>query len=89
MVTMLILRCIFHDVQAQFQLLVMRCFKFNKPSSTISYSLWNTQLVSTVTKNNKNKNRGKQKTKLPKKVQLTKTKLKTMLEYKRVQEKKN
>ena len=34
------------------------------------------------------KNRGKQKTKLPKRVRLTKTKLKAMLEYIRVKEKK-
>ena len=63
----------------------MRNFKFNKPSSTISYPLWHTQLVSIVTKKNKQKQR-KTKTKLPKRVRLTKTKLKTMLEYKRVKE---
>ena len=81
MVTMLILRCSFHDVQDYFQLLVMRCFKFNKPSSTISYPLCHTQLVSIVTK------KEKQKQNYQKRVQLTKTKLKIMLEYKRVKEK--
>ena len=62
----------------------MRCFKFNKPSSTISYPLWHTQLVSTVTKQTKTE----EKKKLPKRVRLTKTKLKAMLEYIRVKEKK-
>ena len=86
MVTMLILRCSFHDVQDYFQLLVMRCFQFNKPSSTISYPLWRTQLVSTVTKKKKQKRRKRKteenkETKLPERLRLTKTKLKAMFEY--------
>ena len=69
----------------------MRCFTFNKPSSTISYPIWHTQLVSTVTKK-KNKNRKKtkteenKKTRLPKRLRLTETKLKAMLEYEQVKE---
>ena len=63
----------------------MRCFTFNKPSSTILYPIWYTQLVSTVTKK-KNKNRGKKKTRLLKRLRLTKIKLKAKLEYEQVKE---
>ena len=80
MVTMLIFRCSFHDVQAQFQFLVMRCFTFNKPSSTISYPIWHTQLVSTVTKTKTKENN------TTKRLRLTKTKLKAILEYEQVKE---
>ena len=84
MVTMLIFRRSFHDVQAQFQFLVMRCFTFNKPSTTISYPIWRTQLVSTVTKSKKQK-KTKENT-ITKRIRLTKTKLKGMLKYEQVKE---
>ena len=58
----------------------MRCFTFNKPSSTISYPIWHTQLVSTVTKTKIKENKTTQR------LRLTKTKLKDMLEYKQVKE---
>ena len=58
----------------------MRCFTFNKPSSTISYPIWHTQLVSTVTKTKTKEN------KTTKRLRLTKTKLKDMLEYEQVKE---
>ena len=57
--------------------MVMRYIKFDKPSSTISYPLWHTQLVSTVTKTKKQKK---------KRLRLTKTKLKDMLKYEQVEE---
>ena len=62
----------------------MRCFKFHKPSSTVSYLIWHTQLVSTVTKTNKQKKTKENKTK--KRLRLTKTKLKDMLKYEQVEE---
>ena len=58
LVTMLIFRCSFHDIQAQFEFFVMRCITLNKPSSTVSYPLWHTQLVSIC---NLNENKGQQK----------------------------
>ena len=58
----------------------MRCFTFNKPSSTISYPIWHTQLVSTVTKTKIKENKTTQR------LRLTKTKLKDMLEYEQVKE---
>ena len=58
----------------------MRCFTFNKPSSTILYPIWDTQLVSTVTKTKTKEN------KTTKRLRLTKTKLKDMLEYEQVKE---
>ena len=58
----------------------MRCFKFHKPSSTISYPIWHTQLVSIVTKIKTKAN------KTTKRLRLTKTKLKDMLGYEQVKE---
>ena len=58
----------------------MRCITFNKPSSTISYPIWHTQLVSTVTKTKTKEN------KTTKRLRLTKTKLKGILEYEQVKE---
>ena len=58
----------------------MRCFKFHKPSSTISYPIWHTQLVSTVTNTKTKEN------KTTKRLRLTKTNLKDMLEYEQVKE---
>ena len=84
LVTMLIFRCSFHDIQAQFQFLVMRCFTFNKPSSTISYPISHTQLVSTITNTRIKENKRKQD--YEKKLKLTKTNLKDMLEYEQVKE---
>ena len=62
----------------------MRCFTFNKPSATISYLIWHTQLVSTVTKTKKQKKTKENKT--TKRLRLTKTKLKDMLKYEQVEE---
>ena len=56
----------------------MMCFKFHKPSSTIPYPIWHTQLVSTVTKTKENKT--------TERLRLTKTKLKDMLKYEQVEE---
>ena len=58
----------------------MRCFKFHKPSSTVSYPIWHTQLVSTVTKTKTKEN------KTTKRLRLTKTTLKDMLKYEQVEE---
>ena len=58
----------------------MRCFEFHKPSSTISYTIWHTQLVSTVTKTKTKEN------KTTKRLRLTKTTLKDMLKYEQVEE---
>ena len=58
----------------------MRCFKFHKPSSAISYPIWHTQLVSTVTKTKTKEN------KTTKRLRLTKTTLKDMLKYEQVKE---
>ena len=55
---------------------------FNKPSSTVSYPIWHTQLVSTVTKT---KTKTKEN-KTTKRLRSTKTKLKDMLEYEQVEE---
>ena len=82
MVTMLIFRGSFHDIQAQFQFLDMRCFTFNKPFSTVSYPIWHTQLVSTVTKTKTKTKENKTTTRL----KLTKIELKDMLEYEQVKE---
>ena len=54
----------------------MRWFKFHKSSSTVSYPIWYTQLVSTVTKNKETK-----ENKTTKRLRLTKTKLKDILKY--------
>ena len=62
----------------------MRCFKFNKPSSTVSYPIWHTQLVSTITKTKKQKKAKENKT--TKRLRVTKTKLKDMLEYEQAKE---
>ena len=62
----------------------MRCFKFHKPFSTISYLIWHTQLVSTITKTKTKENKRKQD--YEKKLKLTKTNLKDMLEYEQVKE---
>ena len=83
MVTMLIFRCSFHDIQAQFEFFSLRCITLIKPSSTVSYPLWHTQLVSTVTKTKRKQNKRK---KITKRLRLTKTKLKDMLEYEQVKE---
>ena len=56
----------------------MKCFKFHKRSSTVSYLIWHTQLVSTVTKTKENKT--------TKRLRLTKTKLKDILKYEQVEE---
>ena len=58
----------------------MRCFKFHKPSSTISYPIWHTQLVSSVTKTKTKEN------KTTKRLRLPKTTLKDMLKYEQVEE---
>ena len=58
----------------------MRCFKFHKPSSTVPYPIWHTQLVSTVTKTKTKEN------KTTKRLRLTKTTLKDMLGYEQVKE---
>ena len=57
---------------------------FNKPPCTISYPIWHTQLVSTVTKTKTEENKKKNKT--TKRLRLTKTKLKGILEYEQVKE---
>ena len=57
---------------------------FHKPSSTISYPIWHTQLVSTITKTKKQKTTIENKT--TKRLILTKTKSKDMLEYEQVKE---
>ena len=54
----------------------MRCFKFHKSSSTVSYPIWHTQLVTTVTKTKETK-----ENKTTKRLRLTKNKLKDMLKY--------
>ena len=53
---------------------------FNKPSSTILYPIWHTQLVSTVTKTKIKENKTTQR------LRLTKIKLKAMLKYEQVKE---
>ena len=63
----------------------MRCFKFHKPSFNVSYPIWHTQLVSTITKTKKQKKTKENKT--TKRLRLTKTKLKDMLKYEQVEEK--
>ena len=62
----------------------MKCFKFHKRSSTVSYPIWHTQLVSIVTKTKKQKKTKENKT--TKRLRLTKTKLKDMLKYEQVEE---
>ena len=57
-----------------------QCFTFHKPSFTISYPIWHTQLVSTVTKTKTKTKENKTTTRL----KLTKTELKDMLEYEQV-----
>ena len=57
----------------------MRCFNFHKSSSTVSYPIWHTQLVTTVTKTKKPKKTKENKT--TKRLRLAKTKLKDMLKY--------
>ena len=70
MLTILIFRYSFHDFHFQFQLCFMRCFNFHKSSSTVSYPIWHTQLVTTVTKTKKQKKTQENKTK--KRLRLTK-----------------
>ena len=57
---------------------------FHKPSSTISYPIWHTQLVSTITKTKKQKKTKEKKT--TNRLRLSKTKLKSMLKYEQVEE---
>ena len=63
----------------------MRCFNFDKSSSTVSFPIWHTQLVTTITKTKKQKETKENKT--TKRLRLTKTKLKDMLKYEQVEEK--
>ena len=62
----------------------MRCFKFHKPSSTILYPIWRTQLASTVTKTKKEKKPKENKT--TKRLRLTNTKFKDTLKYEQVEQ---
>ena len=70
---MLIFKCSFHDIQAQFQLCFVRSFDFHKSSLTISYPIGHAQLAIIETKTKKRK-KNKIKTILEKKkIRITKT----------------